>query len=163
MNNGVGHAPVGSFDRLALGTDGLGGDMFEESKAAYWRARESDPSLAPVWALRRVADSADVAAPALDEPLLGRIEPGAPADIVVLAYDPPTPLSEENLAGHWLFGLGARHVRDVMVGGEWSVLDRRLTRADAEELTVRCREAAARLWDRMAEVPEHPFAPGEGR
>lgn len=162
MNNRVGHAPVRSFDRLALGTDGVGGDMFAESKAAYWRTREDDPSVTPAWALQRMADSAGVAAAAFGEPLLGRIEPGAPADIVVLAYDTPTPLSEENLAGHWLFGLGARHVRDVMVGGEWSVLDRRLTRVDAEELTIRCREAAGRLWERMDQIPEHPFAPDGG-
>src|SRR5206468_5550931 len=49
MNNGVGHAPVRSFDRLAVGTDGLGGDMFEHPKAAYWGARDSDLSLARAW------------------------------------------------------------------------------------------------------------------
>ena len=136
--------------------------MFAESKAAYWRSREGDPSVAPAWVLQRMANSAGVAAAAFDEPLLGRIEPGAPADIVILAYDTPTPLSEENLSGHWLFGLGARHVRDVMVGGEWSVLDRRLTRVDAEDLTIRCRAAAARLWERMDRIPEHPFAPHGG-
>jgi len=161
MNNGVGHAPVRSFDPLALGTDGVGGDMFAESRTAYWRAREQDLSISPSWVLERMADSARVAARAFDEPLLGQIQPGAPADLTVLAYDTPTPLSEENLAGHWVFGLGARHVRDVMVGGEWSVLDRKLARVDAGELTVRCRQAAARLWERMDQVAEHPFVPAE--
>ena len=71
-------------------------------------------------------------------------------------------LTEENVAGHWIFGLGARHVRDVMVAGEWSVLDRRLARVDAAELTARCREAARRLWERLDEVPEHPFVPEGG-
>jgi len=158
MNNSVGHAPVRSFDRLAVGTDGVGGDMFAESKTAFWRAREVDPSIDPSWILARMADSARVAAQAFGEPRLGRIEPGAPADLVVLAYDTPTPLSAENLAGHWAFGLGSRHVRDVMVGGEWSVLDRTLARVDAAELTARCREAATRLWERLDHVAEHPFA-----
>ncbi len=31
------------------------------------------------------------------EPQFGKIEPGAPADLVVLEYDPPTPLSADNL------------------------------------------------------------------
>lgn len=162
MNNAVGHAPVGSFARLALGTDGVGGDMFAESKTAYWRAREDDPSISSAWAFQRMAGSAAAAARAFGEPLLGRIEAGAPADLVVLAYDTPTPLTEENVAGHWIFGLGARHVRDVMVAGEWSVLDRRLARVDAAELTARCREAARRLWERLDEVPEHPFVPEGG-
>jgi cytosine/adenosine deaminase-related metal-dependent hydrolase len=159
MNNRVGHAEVGSFDRLALGTDGIGGDMFAESKAAYWRARESDPSIGPAWVVGRLAESARFAGAAAGEPLLGRIEPGAPADLVVLEYDPPTPLTEENLAGHWVFGLAARHVRDVMVAGRWVVRDRRLVQTDDEELTVKSREVAERLWRRMEDIEEHSFMP----
>jgi putative selenium metabolism protein SsnA len=159
MNNGVGHAAVDRFDRLALGTDGTGGDMFAESKVAYWRAREAGLGADVAWLLQRAADSAAVAGRAFDELSLGRIEPGAPADLLVLAYDPPTPLFEQSLAGHWMFGWGGRHVRDVMVAGEWSVLDRQLTRVDTAKLTARCREAAARLWQRLDDVSEHPFVP----
>jgi putative selenium metabolism protein SsnA len=159
MNNAVGHAPVGKLDRLALGTDGAGGDMFAEGRAALWRAREEDPTVDAQWVLDLLAGSARVAGVAFDEPLLGTIQPGAPADLVVLKYDPPTPLDDDNLPGHWVFGLTTRHVRDVMVGGEWSVLDGNLARADARELTVRCRVAAERLWARLDDVPEHPFVP----
>jgi hypothetical protein len=49
-----------------------------------------------------------------------------------------------------------------MVGGEWSVLDRRLTRVDAAELTRRCLTAAEALWQRMDGVDEHPFEPAGG-
>ncbi|HEV8420718.1 MAG TPA: amidohydrolase family protein, partial [Actinomycetota bacterium] len=159
MNNRVGHASVQRFSKLALGTDGIGGDMFAESKAAYWRARESDPSIGPAWVLETLAESARFAGSAFGEALLGRIEPGAPADLVVLEYDPPTPLTEENLAGHWVFGLTARNVRDVMVAGRWVVRDRRLVQADDEELTAGSREFASRLWRRMEDIDEHPFMP----
>jgi putative selenium metabolism protein SsnA len=159
MNNRVGHAPVARFDRLVLGTDGIDGDMFAESKAAYWRARESDPGIAPQWVLDRMAESARFAGKAFGEPLLGRIEQGAPADLVVLEYDPPTPLTGENLAGHWLFGLSGRRVRDVVVNGEVVVQDRRLTRVDQEEILARSREFSERLWRRMEAIPAHPFTP----
>jgi putative selenium metabolism protein SsnA len=159
MNNRVGHATVAKFDRLALGTDGIDGDMFAESKAAYWWARESDRGTGPQWALDRMAESARFAGKAFGEPLLGRIEPGAPADLVVLEYDPPTPVTDDNLAGHWVFGLSARHVRDVVVNGELVVRDRRLTRVDQEEVVARSREFAVRLWRRMEEIPEHVFTP----
>lgn len=159
MNNRVGHAPVAKFNRLALGTDGIDGDMFAESKAAYWRARESDPAIGPQWVLDRMAEAARFAGKAFGEPLLGRIEPGAPADLVVLEYDPPTPLTGENLAGHWVFGLSARRVRDVVVNGELVVQARRLTRVDQEEVLARSREWAERLWRRMEDIPEHSFAP----
>lgn len=159
MNNRVGHAPVGSFARLALGTDGVGGDMFAESKSAYWRAREADPAVSPEWVLERVAESARFAGSAFGEPLLGRIEPGAPADLVVLEYDPPSPLTEENLAGHWVFGLSSRQVRDVLVAGRPVVRNRLPTRADRAQTTGKAREFAEKLWARMEEIGPHPFEP----
>lgn len=160
MNNAVGHAPVALLgDRLALGTDGIGGDMFAEGRAAYWRAREAGTASAPSWVLGRLARSARFAGLIFDEPLLGTIERGAPADLVVLAYDPPTPLDAETLAGHWVFGLSARQVRDVVVEGEPVVRDGRLTRVDQSEVAARARESAERLWRRMDEIAEHPFSP----
>jgi putative selenium metabolism protein SsnA len=163
MNNRVGHAPVASFTRLALGTDGIGGDMFAEARAAYWRARESDANVGPQWVLDRLAESARFAGAVFDEPLLGRIEPGAPADVVVLDYDPPSPLTDDNLAGHWVFGLSARRVRDVLVGGEVVVRDGRLARLDGGEIAATGREEAERLWRRMDEIDEHPFVPAGGQ
>jgi putative selenium metabolism protein SsnA len=158
MNNGVGHAPVDKLGALALGTDGIGGDMFAEGRSAYWRAREDDLTVSPQWVLDLQAGSARVAGQAFGEPLLGTIQLGAPADLVVLEYDPPTPLHERNLPDHWVHAMTSRHVRDVMVGGEWAVSQRQLTRVDAKELTVRCNEAAGRLWQRMEGVREHPYA-----
>ncbi len=162
MNNRVGHAPVGSFARLALGTDGIDGDMFAESCAAFWRAREADPAVGPGWLLAAIAGSARFAGACFDEPLLGRIEAGAPADLVVLDYDPPTPLEADNLGGHWVFGFTSRLVRDVLVAGEVVVRDRMLARADAREIRALAREQAALLWERVARTPAHPFEPEGG-
>ncbi len=159
MNNGVGHAPVSAFGRLALGTDGIGGDMFAESQAGFWRARESDLSVGPQWAVDRLAESARFVGSIFGEPLLGSLEPGAPADLVVLRYAPPTPLTEENVAGHWIFGLSARMVRDVVVGGAEVVRDGRLVQPDVAELRARSVQAAEGLWRRMEELEAHPFEP----
>jgi cytosine/adenosine deaminase-related metal-dependent hydrolase len=93
------------------------------------------------------------------EPLFGRIEPGAPADLVVMAYAPPTPLTAENLAGHWAYGLSARMVRDVMVAGKWAVRDGSLVNADGREIAAAGAEQAQRLWDRLAQIEVHPFEP----
>jgi putative selenium metabolism protein SsnA len=160
MNNRVGRAPVSALgNRLTLGTDGIDGDLFAESRAAYWRGREADASIGPDWAVARVAASARLAGALFGEPLLGRVEPGAPADLVVLAYDPPTPLTSQNLPGHWVYGLESRHVRDVLVAGEVVVRDGRLTRAEESEVRARSREAADALWRRMDEIGAHPFEP----
>jgi hypothetical protein len=49
-----------------------------------------------------------------------------------------------------------------MVGGEWVVLDRRLTRADQQELAATARAEAARLWARLDDIPQHEFEPKGG-
>ena len=98
-----------------------------------------------------------------DEPLLGTLEPGAPADLVVLDYPAPAPLDGSTLAGHWIFGLASRHVRDVMVAGEWVVLDRLLARADQQALAAEATEQARRLWARLDEIGPHEFEPKGGR
>jgi putative selenium metabolism protein SsnA len=160
MNNRVGRAPVDALGpNVALGTDGIDGDLFAESRTAFWRAREADPAIGPGWILERMAASARFAGGVYDEPLLGTVAPGAPADLVVLAYDPPTPVTDQNLAGHWAFGLSARHVRDVVVNGEVVVRERRLVRAEEAEVRARCRDAAEALWRRMDAVEAHPFEP----
>jgi putative selenium metabolism protein SsnA len=165
MNNRVGRSPAERLGaRVALGTDGIDGDLFAESKAAYWRGHEADPSISPSWALGRLGAAAAFAGRVFGEPLLGRIEMGAPADLVVLDYDPPTPVTAENLAGHWIYGLSARNVRHVLMNGEMVVRDRRLTRVDEADLRARSREFAERLWRRIDDVDEHPFVPqGAGR
>ncbi|HEU4356283.1 MAG TPA: amidohydrolase family protein [Actinomycetota bacterium] len=164
MNNRVGRAPVADLGpNVALGTDGIDGDLFAESRTAFWRAREADATVTAGWILERMAASARFAAAVFEEPLLGTLRPRAPADLVVLEYDPPTPVDGDNLAGHWAFGLDARHVRDVVVNGEVVVHDRRLTRAAEAELRGRSREAAEGLWRRIDATPIHPFEPEGGR
>jgi len=160
MNNAVGRSPVTRFgDRVALGTDGIDGDMFAESRAAFWRAREADVLTLASWPLDRLGHGARLVGEVFAEPALGRIEPGAPADLMVLDYHAPTPLSADNLAGHWMFGLSARRVRDVMVAGELVVADRRSTRVDQDALLAEISAGASRLWDRLADIPPHPFTP----
>lgn len=162
MNNGVGHARVGD-GRIALGTDGIGGDMFTESQAAYFRAKEAGAAVAPSWPLDRLAEGSRLAGRLFAEPFFGTIRPGAPADITVLDYPAPVPLDAANLGGHWVFGLSARQVRDVLVAGDLVVADRRSTRVDEAKVAAESAQAAERLWARLAEIPEHDFIPEGGR
>ena len=164
MNNRVGYSPLAHRGpRVALGTDGIGGDMITESQVAYFRAIEADAATDPAWPLRRLAEGARLAGRVFGEPLHGRIEPGAPADLTVLSYPPPTPLSEGNLAGHWIFGLSSQQVRDVVVAGELVVADRRSTRVDEAELAEEAARQADRLWARLDDIPAHPFTPKRRR
>lgn len=138
MQNAVGSARLLDLaGHVALGTDGMDGDLFTEARAAHLTGRMLYGPQGGVDAVEMVATSARFA-----ERILG---PCA-GDAVVLEYDPPTPLEADNLAGHLLFGLGARAVRDVVVDGRLVVRDRRLARIDAAALAARARVQAARLW-----------------
>jgi putative selenium metabolism protein SsnA len=163
MNNAVGRARLDALDgRLALGTDGIGADMFEESRTAFFRRREDGLAVPSGWPLAGLAESARLAGRSFGEPLLGTLEPGAPADLVVLDYPAPAPLDDASFAGHWIFGISSRHVRDVMVAGEWVVTDRRLTRADDRKVVAEALVQAESLWRRLDEIGPHPFEPEGG-
>jgi putative selenium metabolism protein SsnA len=150
MNNGVGRARLSLLTgQVALGTDGIGSDMFEEARAGFFRRREEELSVGPAWAIDRLDAGAVLAGRIFDEPLLGSVAIGAPADLVVLDYDPPTPLDAGSLAGHWIFGITSACVRDVLVGGELVVRDRRLKRVDERALAATARDESERLWARM--------------
>ena len=164
MNNAVGRARVTELGPwVVLGTDGIGSDMFEESRAAFFRLREDDLSTGADWPLARLAEGARLVGSAFGERRLGKLETGAPADLVVLDYPAPAPVDESSFPGHWVFGLGSRCVRDVMVAGEWVVRDRRLARVDQDELAAAARVEAGRLWKRLDEIPPHGFQPKGGR
>jgi putative selenium metabolism protein SsnA len=161
MNNAVGHSRL-SGGATALGTDGIGGDMITESQAAYFRAREASLATPPSWPLARLAAGSRAAGRLLGEPLLGRIAPGAPADITVLEYPAPTPLSPGNLAGHWVFGCSPAQVRDVLVAGELVIADRIPTRIDMAGVVAEAERESRRLWDRLDQIPPHEFTPAGG-
>jgi cytosine/adenosine deaminase-related metal-dependent hydrolase len=56
MNNSIGRARVAALGaHVSLGTDGIGSDMFEESRSAYFRLREDGGGAAGDWPLQRLA------------------------------------------------------------------------------------------------------------
>ncbi|HEX2848927.1 MAG TPA: amidohydrolase family protein [Acidimicrobiales bacterium] len=163
MNNAVGHSPFNSTGgRVALGTDGIGGDMFTESQAGYFRTREADIETPGGWPLARLAEGARLAGRIFGEPLLGTLRPGAPADLVVLDYPSPTAVTADNLAAHWTFGLSAAAVREVFVAGRLVVEGRRSTRVDQVEVERSSRREADRLWTHLEALPAHDFQPQGG-
>lgn len=151
MNNAVGYNPgLLDYKNIALGTDGIGSDMFEEAKFACFRGREQRRNIQPDHALGMLHRGNSILERYFDAPF-GRLEPGCAADLVLLDYDPPTPLREDNTAGHFIFGLASRHVDTVIVNGR-VVLDEGTFPFDTEPIYQEAREQAARLWSRMNEI-----------
>ncbi len=162
MNNAVGRAPVEDMLRagvnVGLGNDGFSMNMMQEMKAAYLmhKLALSDPRAMPAdmvldMAFRRNARIMEaVFSPfCSDFPRVGALNVGAAADLVLLDYYPPTPISADNFPWHLIFGIDAQHVNSTMVAGRWLMRERRLLTLDEERIHARARELAGALWKRM--------------
>ncbi|HWP41816.1 MAG TPA: amidohydrolase family protein [Blastocatellia bacterium] len=149
MNNQVGYAPVASFgERLLLGTDGIGADMFEEARAAFFKSRDARSGLGADRWLHALASNHRLASELFGVDI-GRLEPNAAADLLVLDYESPTPVTSENLAWHLAFGLSSASVESVMSRGRFIIRDRR-PMLDSGEIYTRARAASEKLWKRLA-------------
>jgi cytosine/adenosine deaminase-related metal-dependent hydrolase len=163
MNNRVGYAPVAWMTNVLLGTDGIGGDMFTEARHAWFKGcdaaacaelparrplQEPVAIHTPARVLAMLAHSARVAGDMLGC-TLGRLTPGAAADIVITDYVPATPLDDANAAAHLIFAIGPQHVRHVIVSGRWLLRDRTPLLLDEGKTRRRAAAAARALWRRM--------------
>lgn len=151
MNNQVGYNPhLASYDHVALGTDGIGSDMFEELKFAWFKHRDAGGELGPDRFLQFL-DNGNLLLERNFGARFGALAPGCQADLVICDYPAPTPLRPENLAGHIIFGLGSGSVRSVIVAGRF-VYEDRCFPFDVDEIYADARQSAAKLWRRMDEL-----------
>jgi len=159
MNNGVGVAPVESMLRLgirvALGNDGFSNAMWEEWKAAYLlhKVHHRDPRRMGGYDVMQMAVYHNAALASIFFPAapIGQLTPGAFADLILVDYQPYTPLTPENLPWHVLFGFQQSMVTTTIVGGKVLMNDRVLTTLDEAEISARAREAAPRVWKKYLE------------
>jgi len=149
MNNAVGYAPLVLFgDRAALGTDGFPADMFEECKLGFFRNQESGHKVG-FTRLPEMLQAGQKLVSSFFGREFGTLEADAPADLIVLDYNPPTPLTSENLLGHFLFGMNSGMVVHTMVNGEWRMWNRELVGIDEEKIMSEAAGVAKKLWRRM--------------
>ncbi len=153
MNNGVGYTPVAKFARPPqLGTDGIGADMWREARVAEFKSHDAGLPIPFGHSLKMLGQSARTASKCLGVKL-GVLEPGAAADLVLTNYRPATPLTADNLAGHFLFAMGPEFVRDVMVNGRWLLRDGRALSCDEARERAAAVEISRELWERMVRIP----------
>ena len=122
--------------------------MLTEARHAWFKSRDARAGLSPTDIIGMLAHSARTAGRLLGR-TLGRLEPGAAADLVVTDYVPATPLTSENAAGHVLFALGPQHVHDVLIDGAWALRSRKPVSIEASSVLHRAPAVAAELWRRM--------------
>jgi 5-methylthioadenosine/S-adenosylhomocysteine deaminase len=134
--------------RLGLGTDGCSSsndlDMWQVMRQAALLARLTSgrPDTAPAEQVLRAATIEGARALGLGD-LVGSLEVGKRADLLLLDLDAPHLTPVHDVAALLVFAAGRGDVTDVLVDGEVVVRDRRSTRIDAADLLARCRERGA--------------------
>jgi putative selenium metabolism protein SsnA len=153
MNNAVGYAPVQQMGkRVVLGTDGIGADMFEEAKFAWFKARDGRNGLG-IGDVVGFLTGAQSLASTLLSTQLGVLDVGSAADLAVLHYPTPTPVTPQNLYGHLMYGMSSQFVTDVMVNGRWVVNNRRVVGVDEEKVRAEAQRVAVKVWRRFEKLP----------
>ncbi|MCX6557210.1 MAG: putative aminohydrolase SsnA [Candidatus Aminicenantes bacterium] len=156
MNNAVGCADVLRMMKkgitVGLGSDGMSSDMLAQMRCAYLLQRhdQRDPRLAFAEAPAMLLGNNAVIAGQLFGKKLGKLAVGAPADMAILDYVPPTPLAADNFLGHLLFGMVDAAVDTVICDGTILLRNKKFVTIDEERICARSRELAAKFWKRIA-------------
>ena len=134
-----------------LGTDGYTHDMMESFKVAniLHKHHLCDPNAA--WGevpTMLFENNAKIAGRYFDQKL-GVLEEGAAADVIIVNYNPLTPMNENNINGHLVFGVTGHDVVTTVANGKVLMKDRRLTEIDEAKVMADCRQAAAELGKRI--------------
>lgn len=148
VGGGIAPAPemIAKGILLGIGTDGYVSDFLENMRWAFLvhKARLRDPGVMPAHTVWQAATSGGALAVGIEG--AGVLAAGAPADLIMVDLDLPTPPTSGNLLDQMLLWRNARHVSDVMVAGKWLKRNGEVPGADAPAIRAHCREAAARLW-----------------
>ncbi|MBT8383276.1 MAG: putative aminohydrolase SsnA, partial [Ignavibacteria bacterium] len=148
MNNNVGYLKsISEVKNLAIGTDGIGADMFEETKFAYFKSKEENSNLKPsdfvsyVWSGNKILER-------YFNQKFGRVNKGYIADLIICDYNSPTPLTKENAASHFLFGFSSQNVESVIINGRFVYCDRAFP-TDINKVYNKSKKSAKKLWEKM--------------
>ncbi len=148
MNNKVGYAPIHRFNnRGMIGTDGFPADMFEEAKLAFFKRQDSQQKEKIDFA--QLVSGGQQYISEIFDTQFGTLAKNSVADLVVLDYDAPTPMTDGNILGHFLFGMRSANVESVMIGGKWIVKNREVVGVEVAAVFAQVEKVAAKLWRRM--------------
>lgn len=155
MGNAVGVSPALDLIKkgviVGLGTDGYTQDMFESMKVAniIHKHNLKDPSVAWGEVPQMLFENNKKIAERHFEGKFGIIEKGANADVIIVDYNPLTPMNESNYNSHILFGIMGKSVDTTIVNGKALVKNGKLINVDEDKILDEARKLSQKLWNRI--------------
>jgi hypothetical protein len=126
---------------MMLGTDGMHCDMLRSAKAAFLTGQATegigfDTIYDRFRNVHRYLQTTNT--------------PGdGDNNLVILDYDPPTDLTQNNFLGHFVFGIDTRHVESVIAQGHLLVEDRKIMTVNEQEVLTHARAMGRKLWAKL--------------
>ncbi|MFA9399239.1 MAG: putative aminohydrolase SsnA [Clostridiaceae bacterium] len=152
MGNAVGCAPTMEMMKkgivMGLGTDGYTTDMYESMKVAniIHKHNLKDPRVGFLETYKMMYENnKKIAAEYFDKPL-GILKKGSYADIIIIEYNPITPINKDNYFAHILFGITGKSVNTTIINGKILMKNREIQGIDEKEIYEKSRQAASNLW-----------------
>ena len=142
LNNNVGYFNSrGLGDNIILGTDGMHSDMIRSAQNAFFVGQGFDKIDFPS-AYKRFVNVHNYAE-------INGFEGDGENNLIVLDYDSPTEMNENNFLGHFIYGLSSKHIQHVISNGKLIVENREITTVDEEDVLKFSKEQGKRLWGKL--------------
>ncbi|MDD3102759.1 MAG: putative aminohydrolase SsnA [Candidatus Cloacimonetes bacterium] len=156
LNNAVGIADVCKMAELGitvgLGTDAMTCNMLQELRVGLWAQHLKQQN--PTAGFMEIASTLLFNNPKIAQKYWGAqhgtLTEGAVADMILIYYDPHTPLNNDTWIGHVIYGVAEANVSATICAGNFLMWDGELLLGfDEAELRAESRELARALWERF--------------
>ncbi|MBN1066871.1 putative aminohydrolase SsnA [Clostridium botulinum] len=155
MGNAVGCAPVMEMMKnevvVGLGTDGYTSDMFESMKVENIIHKHNlcNSNVGFVETNKMLFENnRNIAGKYFTKPL-GILKEGAYADLIIVDYNPLTPMNENNLNGHIMFGMNGRGVDTTIIDGKVIMKNRQIITVNEDEIFKESRKISGEFWKNL--------------
>lgn len=155
-NNAVGAAEIFKLQEkgilVGLGTDSMTMNMLEELRYGIWSSHHvnKNPNVGFGELCQFLFQNNSQITNRFFKVPTGKIAEGFAADIILIDYHSPTPITKDNLYGHLVFGLSQEIVDTTICGGKILMQNKKLCLdIDEKEVMARARECAKSVWERM--------------
>lgn len=156
-NNAVGAAEIFKLHQngilVGLGTDSMTMNMLEEIRYGIWSSHHvaQNPNVGFMELCQFLFENNSTIANRFFKVPTGKIAEGFAADLILIDYNSPTPITKDNLYGHLVFGLSQEMVDTTICGGKILMQNKKLCLdiMDEKEVMAKARECANGVWKRM--------------
>lgn len=142
LNNKVGcFTAEGLGNNIMLGTDGMHSDMLQSTKAAFFAGQNFD-TIDYSSAYERFRKVHEYLA-------INQFHGDTDNNLVILDYNSPTEINQDNFLGHFIFGINSNHIEDVISNGRIIIKSREVQNVNESEIHAFSKEQSLRLWKAM--------------